>query len=166
MMNFNSRNAQKKDKQAVENKGATLIAANAELVGDLTFADQLIVNGTVKGNVRTAQGGQGTLTVSDQGAIEGQVRVPTVIINGRVVGDVYADKHLELDAKARIEGNLFYRVIEVVKGARVQGRMIFVESGEMPVGAGAESAGQPHPHPDPASDAAEIKALPAGKAAK
>lgn len=151
MMNRN------KDKPAVDSKGATLIAANAEVVGDLTFADQLIVNGTVKGNVRTAQGGQGTLTVSDQGAIEGQIRVPTVIINGRVIGDVYADKHLELDAKARIEGNLFYRVIEVVKGARVQGRMAFVESGEMPPGQAAGSVA--------ASDAAAIKAVPAGKAA-
>lgn len=134
----------KTEKAPAEAKGATLVAENTRVTGDIHFGDQLIVNGEVHGNVVATEGTQATLTVSDRGRIEGQIRVPVVILNGEVIGDVHAEKHLELDAKARIEGNLYYRVVEVVKGARVQGRLIHVDT---PEGAGttARDAAQPVP---------------------
>src|SRR5690625_6325461 len=48
-----------------------------------------------------------------------------VIINGNVTGNVYSSKHVELAAKAVVEGNVHYQLIEMVKGAQVNGSLVY-----------------------------------------
>ncbi len=118
--------SRKGEEQApVQSKGATLIAANTRVTGDIQFSDQLLINGEVSGNVYAESGSDATLTVSAKGAVNGEIRVPNVLINGRVQGDVYASKHVELASEARVEGNVYYQLIEMVKGARVDGSLVY-----------------------------------------
>lgn len=65
-----------------------------------------------------------TLTVSERGSIEGEVRVPYVILNGVVKGDVHANDRVELAANARVEGDVHYRMIEMAMGAEVNGKLV------------------------------------------
>ena len=58
------------------------------------------------------------------------LRVPNVVVNGKVVGDIYADKHIELAAKAEIKGNVFYNTIEMVMGSRVDGKLVHFKNGK------------------------------------
>lgn len=104
--------------------GITLIANNCELSGDVHFSDQLQINGTVKGNIYAVEGSKAVVTVSEKGRVKGEIRVPNVIINGKVYGDVYSDKHIELAAKAEIKGNVYYNLIEMVMGSRVDGNLV------------------------------------------
>ena len=60
--------------------GITLIATNCELVGDVHFSDQLLVNGIVKGNIYAQAGSKATVTVSEKGRVRGEIRVPNVKI--------------------------------------------------------------------------------------
>ena len=46
-----------------------------------------------------------------------------MIIDGEVVGDVFAAEHLELGAKARVRGNLYYGLMEMAMGAQIEGRL-------------------------------------------
>ena len=46
---------------------------------------------------------------------------------GQVVGDVHALEHLELDAKARINGDLYYRYMEMVMGAQISGQLNYLD---------------------------------------
>ena len=78
--------------------GITLVATNCELVGDVHFSDQLLVNGVVKGNIYAQAGSRATVTVSEKGQVRGEIRVPNVIVNGKVTGDIRSDKHIELAA--------------------------------------------------------------------
>lgn len=110
------------DKQDV--KGATLIANNAVVEGHVRFSDQLLINGIVKGNVYAEDGEEGTVTLTAKGEVHGEIRVPNVVINGRVVGDIHSTKHVELATQARIEGNVYYQLIEVAMGAVVEGRLV------------------------------------------
>ena len=87
------------DKQDV--KGATLIANNAVVEGHVRFSDQLLINGIVKGNVYAEDGDEGTVTLTAKGEVHGEIRVPNVVINGRVVGDIHSTKHVELATQAR-----------------------------------------------------------------
>ena len=64
------------------------------------------------------------LTLSDKGTIEGEVKVPFIILNGVVKGDVHAREHVELASNARVEGNVFYRLIEMAMGAEVNGKLV------------------------------------------
>ena len=71
-----------------------------------------------------AAAGEAVLTLSDQGAVHGEIHAPRVTINGEVRGDIHAGERLELAGAARIEGNVYYKVLEMAAGAQVNGRMV------------------------------------------
>ncbi len=102
----------------------SLIGQQTLLSGNLHFTGGLHIDGTVKGNVVAEEGSASVLTISEHGTIEGEVRVPNVIVNGTVNGDVYALEHIELAANARITGNVYYRLIEMAMGAEVNGSLV------------------------------------------
>ena len=107
-------------------KGVTLIAAGTEVMGDIKFADQLFVSGRVTGNV-SAEHEKATLVVSGEGCVVGEVRVPNVVINGLIEGDVYAGHKVELAEQAKVRGNLHYKLIEMQLGALVDGQLVHEE---------------------------------------
>ena len=104
-------------------KGVTLIAAHTEVIGDVRFADQLFVSGKVTGNV-LSENENATLIVSEEGCVAGEVRVPNVVINGLIEGDVYAGNKVELAPQAKVRGNLYYKLIEMHLGALVDGQLV------------------------------------------
>ena len=50
--------------------------------------------------------------------------VPHVVLNGTVKGDVRATERVELGPKARVIGNVQYKLIEMSIGAEVNGKLI------------------------------------------
>lgn len=105
------------------NRIDSLIGRQSRVSGDLVFEGGLHVDGTIRGNVH-AEGEQAMLTLSEKGSVEGEVRVPYIVLNGVVKGDVYSTGHIELAAKARVEGDVRYRLIEMAMGAEVNGKLI------------------------------------------
>lgn len=101
----------------------TLVGNSTELRGDVYFKDGLHIDGVVKGNV-IAKGENSMLTMSEQGRIEGEVRVQNIVLNGEVLGDVYASEHIELAPAARVTGNVYYNLIEMAMGAEVNGNLV------------------------------------------
>jgi cytoskeletal protein CcmA (bactofilin family) len=102
----------------------SLIGRHTESVGDLRFSGGLHVDGKVTGNVHADDDSGAVLTLSEQGIIEGEVRVPNVVLNGTVIGDVHARDQIELAANARITGNVYYTLIEMAMGAEVNGNLV------------------------------------------
>ena len=102
----------------------SLIGQNTEIRGDVIFSGGLHVDGKVKGNVLSAEGDDSVLTLSERGVIEGEVKVPNVVVNGTVIGDVHALSHVELAAQARVHGNVYYSLIEMAMGAEVNGNLV------------------------------------------
>lgn len=101
-----------------------LIGAGTKIVGDVTFQGGLRVDGEICGNVRCEGDQHSTLVVSEHARIEGEIQVSHLVINGTVVGPVQATELLELQAKARVTGDVEYGTIEIHLGAVVQGRLI------------------------------------------
>ena len=62
--------------------------------------------------------------MSERGTIEGEVKVPNVVINGTIIGDVHASGHVELAAQAKVHGNVYYSLIEMAMGAEVNGNLV------------------------------------------
>jgi cytoskeletal protein CcmA (bactofilin family) len=102
----------------------TLVGQHTEIVGDLRFAGGLHVDGVVKGNLAAEDESQSVLSLSQHGRIEGEVRVPTIVLDGTVVGDVYSCGKLEVGAHAEVQGNIHYNLIELAVGATVNGQMM------------------------------------------
>jgi cytoskeletal protein CcmA (bactofilin family) len=112
----------------------SLIGQNSQVAGDIHFSGGLHIDGVVRGAVISADEEGSVLTLSDRGTIEGDVRVPYAVLNGAVIGDVYVRQHVELAPNARIEGNVYYNLIEMAMGAEVNGQLIRqVEGGREPL---------------------------------
>ncbi len=117
---------QKKNDNPFAKGGHTVFDFPLEIVGDVHFAGELDVIGTVKGNIIAQSPTEATVQVRPKGQIIGEIHAPKVVINGLVQGDVYCTTHLELLASAVVNGNVHYKVIEMVKGAEVNGSLVHI----------------------------------------
>ena len=105
------------------NKLSSLIADNVEIVGDVIFSSGLRVDGCVKGNVINKDEERALLVLSEQGRIEGSVKTHDAVVNGTIVGDLTVDHFLELQANARVTGNITYRQLQMDCGESVDGKL-------------------------------------------
>ena len=101
----------------------TLIGSNTTFEGDVRFTGVLKVDGTIIGNL-IAENAESVLILDDEGKIEGEIRVPTMIVNGVINGNVYATDKIDLYPKAQITGDVHYNLLEMEVGAEVNGRMV------------------------------------------
>ena len=99
--------------------------------GDVEFSGGLHIDGRITGSVRSSAGVPAALTVSEHGVIEGSVAAPSVVLNGRVNGDIFASERVILGAKARVQGNVHYSVIEMALGAEISGKLVPHSGGEI-----------------------------------
>lgn len=111
----------------------SLIGVGTRIEGDITFSGGLRIDGEVKGNVRVEEDKTGTVVVSEQAHIEGEVHVSHVVINGSVEGPVHATEFLELQPNARVTGDVHYTNLEMHLGSVVQGRLVHQSEGLKPV---------------------------------
>ena len=109
----------------LQNRIDCLIGAGTVIEGNISFSGGLRVDGHVRGNVLAVDDKPGTLVLSEEARIEGEIRVSHVVINGTVVGPVHAVEYVELQAKANVTGDVYYRTLEMQLGAVVQGRLVY-----------------------------------------
>ena len=102
----------------------TLIGHDIEIRGDVKFKGGLHLDGKITGNAIAENGGNSVFIVSDKGCVEGDISVSFAIINGEVIGNVYASEKLELSGRARITGDVHYSLLEMASGAEVNGKMV------------------------------------------
>lgn len=111
-------------------KVSTVIGGGTVITGSVEFTGGLHLDGAVKGNMSGDSESRSTLTVSEQGVVEGDVRVENLILNGTIIGDVYANERVELASNARVSGTVYYRLLEMAMGAEVNGQLVHTEETE------------------------------------
>jgi len=108
---------------APSSESTTLVAAGTELRGDLNFSGSLEIQGSIVGKIvgddETAQ-----IRILNGGSVLGEIWVPNVIVNSLIEGDIYASKHIQLAAKAKVEGTIYYSSIEIERGADIGGKLV------------------------------------------
>jgi len=102
----------------------TLIGKGVRVQGDIDFLGGMHLDGAIAGNVRSDGAPDSTLSVSPTGSIEGSVNVPNVILEGQVRGDIRGAERVVLGATARVEGDVYYGVIEMTLGAQIMGKLV------------------------------------------
>ncbi|ALN82451.1 bactofilin family protein [Lysobacter antibioticus] len=117
-----------KPTQIREGQVDTMIGPQVVIRGDLHFSGGLYIEGRVIGKLVAQDGQPASLTLAENGSIEGEVRAPIVVLNGELNGDVYASERVELAAKARVQGNVHYKVVEMTAGSMLTGRLIHVDA--------------------------------------
>lgn len=114
---------------------AGLLPHDTSVRGDVTFSGGLRIDGRVEGNVLSKPDSQALLVLSEKGVVVGTVKVHDAVINGHVEGDLQVEHFLELQAGARVTGNINYRTLKLDCGATVDGKL--VRMGDEPAAAEA-----------------------------
>ena len=105
-------------------KVSTVLGKDTEVLGDLSFSGGLHLDGRIKGNLSSVGDTPALLTISETGRVEGEVRVANLVLNGTVIGDIYVAQRLELAARARVTGTVYYALLEMAMGAEVNGQLV------------------------------------------
>ena len=107
-----------------QNRIDSLIGAGTIIEGNVSFSGGMRIDGHVNGNVIAAQGKPSTLVLSEQAQVTGEVTVTHLVVNGTISGPVSASEYLELQGKAKVNGDVHYKTLEIQLGAIVEGRLI------------------------------------------
>ena len=113
----------------IDSRIDTLVGVETRIEGDLHFNGGLRVDGAVRGSVSEQNGTPSTLILSEHGKIEGGVTAAKIVINGKVIGPVKSSHFIELQTKARITGDLYYKSLEMHTGAVIEGKLIYLGDG-------------------------------------
>ena len=108
----------------------SLIAHGSRVEGNLKFTEGLRIDGEVVGDIRAMTEEPSMLVISEAAVVQGEIHADHVIVNGTVRGPVHAAELLELQPKARIEGDVSYRALEMHQGAVIAGQLQPLEAGE------------------------------------
>lgn len=108
----------------------SLIGTSTRIEGNVYFKGGLRIDGQVKGNVIAESEQSSMLVISEQAKVEGEVRVAQLVVNGEITGPVYSSELLELQPKARITGDVYYKALEMHGGALVSGKLTHDQVGE------------------------------------
>ncbi len=93
------------------------IARDQAFIGNLQGKDNYLVRGMVRGNSDV----EGAVMLAQDCRWQGNVVADTVVIRGRVEGNVTARFKLELRSTAQVSGNVSSPLIAMAEGAVVQG---------------------------------------------
>lgn len=109
------------DTRNTSSKGAveTVVGPSVVVEGDFSSEGNILVKGTVSGNVKTAQ----LLTVEPGARILANVKAGEALIAGEVKGNVRVGGRLELTDSARILGDITCKVLVVAAGALLHGKV-------------------------------------------
>ncbi len=116
----------KRKSNKIDSRIDTLIGIDTRVEGDLHFSGGLRVDGAVRGNVTEPAGTPCTLILRENGKIEGEVVAAKIVLNGKVIGPVKSSQFIELQAKARITGDLHYKSLEMHTGAVIEGKLVYI----------------------------------------
>lgn len=101
----------------------SLIAAGSRIEGNFKFSDGLRIDGEVLGNVFSSAEASSILVISETAVVTGEIHADHIVVNGTVIGPVHARVMLELQPKARIQGDVHYQALEMHQGATIAGQL-------------------------------------------
>lgn len=113
----------------IDSRIDTLVGADTRIEGDLHFSGGLRVDGAIRGDVTEQNGNPSTLIISEHGRVEGAVTAAKIVLNGKAIGTVKSSHFVELQTKARITGDLYYKSLEMHTGAVIEGKLVYMGDG-------------------------------------
>lgn len=99
----------------------SLIAAGLTIEGKIQGTGNVRIAGCFKGDVRV----EGDLTIEPDAQITGELRAHTVLVGGKVQGNVHATSRVELLESGILIGDLKAASLTVAAGSRMRGKVEF-----------------------------------------
>ena len=97
----------------------TVIGSGSRLIGDLISDEDVLLDGQIEGKVRAER----SVTVGAGGELEGDVTAKSIVVGGKVRGQILATERAELTASAVVNGSVQAPKIIIAEGAHLQGNV-------------------------------------------
>ncbi len=95
--------------------GPSIISADLKIVGDLTSAGDLQIDGNVEGDIQSR-----TVTVGEGAQVTGSISGETVRVCGSVNGQIKGQT-VTLDKSAKVNGDILHQSLAIEPGAFIEG---------------------------------------------
>lgn len=99
-------------------EGMTVIAEGVRVDGDFTGDGTMTIDGAVHGTITTSQ----AIVVGKTAHIEATLKVGSIVVSGRVRGNIVAKDRVELTAGSRVDGDVTAKTLVVAEGATLNGK--------------------------------------------
>ncbi len=107
------------------NDEITIISTGVNLEGKLNSSGNIRVDGIVKGDIKA----NGTVTVGENGEVQGEINAAVINIGGAVKGTVKAKDKIVLESKSSLKGDLITKILVIESGAKFDGTSSMTENG-------------------------------------
>ena len=119
-------------KRRLEDKYAiitTVIAPETRFEGMINATEGVQISGYFEGEVIS----QSLVWIGKTGKVEGNIKCPSVISEGEIVGDIESAKHVELREECRMSGNITTEKLAIADGCTFEGEIKMSQEGGEPV---------------------------------
>src|SRR5512139_3112753 len=101
------------------NAGArNILNSDVEVKGSLKFSGELTFDGKLEGDISS----EGTLTLGDNAVVKGTIDVGSVVVRGKITGNVIAKEKIDIKAKTELFGDIKAAKLVIEEGVTFVGK--------------------------------------------
>jgi len=94
------------------------LGSDVEIKGNLKFTGELTFDGKIDGEIQT----DGVLNLGDSATVNGNINAQSVIVRGKVNGNIVAKEKIELKTKTELFGDIRAAKLSVEEGVTFVGK--------------------------------------------
>jgi cytoskeletal protein CcmA (bactofilin family) len=95
-----------------------VLNSDVEIKGNIKFAGELTLDGKLDGEIHT----DGTLHLGDSALINGNINAQSVVVRGKVHGNINAKEKIDIKAKAELFGDIRASKLTIEEGVTFVGK--------------------------------------------
>ena len=95
-----------------------VLSSDVEIKGTVKFTNDLVVDGRIEGEIHS----EGNLTVGENARLKAEIKTGTVVVYGKVHGNIIASERVELKATAEVVGDIKAKTLSIEPGAIFVGK--------------------------------------------
>ncbi len=116
-----------------EHSGKDVLSSDVEIKGSIKFQKELLIDGKVEGEINS----EGVLTIGENADIRGEIKTKSIMVFGKVQGNITVSERCELKSKCTLQGDLKAARLIIEEGAT------FIGKSEVSSGTSVKAANRP-----------------------
>ena len=96
----------------------SIIGKNSDISGELNVSGTLRIDGMVRGKLNAE-----CVIVSESAMVKGDIKARTIIVGGKVEGNLIGEEMIEIKPKGAVLGEIFTNKFFVIEGGTFNGRV-------------------------------------------
>ena len=100
------------------NASKNVLNSDVEIKGNLKFSGELTFDGKLEGEINT----DGVLNLGDGAVVNGNINAQSVVVRGKITGNIHAKEKIEIKAKTELFGDIRASKLAVEEGVTFVGK--------------------------------------------